>query len=111
MNKQQLENALADKEAIIQSYKDADKTFVLEIDQLRESIEKLEETINIKDETIERMDIESRGFQKHIDEMHSCFDEIEGVMPRFKEPEESWMSKVEMSLPSRFASYCRTLIK
>ena len=111
MNKQQLENALKDKEAIIQSYKNTPKTFLLEIDQLKESIENLEETIKSKDKIIEQKDIKSRDLQKQIDEMHSCFDEIEGVMPRFKEPEESWMSKVEMSLPSRFASYCRTLIK
>ena len=49
--------------------------------------------------------------QKAIDAMHACFDEIDGVMPRYKEQEESWMSKVEMPLPARFASYCRSLIK
>ena len=104
MNKLELEAAYKLQTTVIESLEQAAVA-------VGEQISKLEEDVKNQELYTKGARDEKDSLQLALDSMHACFDEIEGVMPRFKEQEEAWMSKVEMPLPARFASYCRTLIK
>ena len=104
MNKLELEAACKLQTTVIESLEQAALV-------VGEQISKLEAEVKSQELYTKSARDEKDGLQLALDSMHACFDEIEGVMPRFKEQEEAWMSKVEMPLPARFASYCRTLIK
>ena len=104
MNKSELEVAYKLQATVIESLEQA----ALEVGK---QINELEKEVKSQERSTKSARDEQESLKLALDSMHACFDEIEGVMPRFKEQEESWMSKIEMPLPARFASYCRSLIK
>ena len=104
MNKAELEAAYKLQCTVIEGHEQARVSLAKRVGELEKEVESQKaRTQSARDDL--------NNLQLALDSMHACFDEIEGVMPRLKEPDESWMSKVEMPLPARFASYCRTLIK
>ena len=111
MTKQELETALALQVTVIEAKDNTLAELRAQVVAAHEVEEKLKATIKSEQSYTTTHREEAARLKKEIDEMHSCFDDIDGVMPREKEAAESWQSPIQISLPARFASYCRTLIK